>query len=87
MEKHVNILKKNFVSGVELTYKAKVKASLRPSINNSEDTYNILLGIWDMAKIELLEQFYVLYLIQTIKSLLPRSYQQVASRNVLQTHV
>lgn len=50
------------VAEVELVYKTKVKASERPQIGSSKDSYTILKSIWDENKIEMLEQFKVLFL-------------------------
>jgi DNA repair protein RadC len=50
------------VAEVELVYKTKVKASERPKIQSSKDSYNLLLQCWDMDKIELQEQFKVMFL-------------------------
>lgn len=50
------------VAEVELVYKTKVKASVRPGIKCSKDSYDVLYGLWDKDKIELLEQFNVLFL-------------------------
>ena len=50
------------VAEVELIYKSKVKASERPVIRSSNDTYNVLRQIWDQNKIELFEEFKVLLL-------------------------
>lgn len=50
------------VAEVELIYKSKVKASERPVIRSSYDTYNVLRQIWDQNKIEMLEEFKVLLL-------------------------
>ncbi len=47
---------------VELVYKSKVKASLRPLITSSSDLNNVLLQIWDKDRIELVEEFKVIYL-------------------------
>ena len=47
---------------VELTYKSKIKASDRPLIKSSSDSAAILRCHWDLSKIELQEQFCVLYL-------------------------
>lgn len=47
---------------MELVYKTKVKASERPCIKNSKDLYNLLLQLWDENKIELQEEFKVLFL-------------------------
>ena len=50
------------VAEVELIYKSKVKASDRPKIGSSRDAYQILKQSWDENKIELMEQFKVLFL-------------------------
>ena len=50
------------VAEVELIYKSKVKASERPLISSSLDAYNVLKDLWEEGKIELVEQFKVLFL-------------------------
>lgn len=50
------------ISEVELVYRTKVRASERPSVNTSNDAYNILMQYWDENKIELVEQFKILLL-------------------------
>jgi len=57
------------VAEVELVYRSKVKASERPKIVTSKDAYNVLLKSWDENKIELVEQFKVLFLNQANKVL------------------
>ena len=57
------------VAEVELVYKTKIKASERPKITSSKDSYNLLLQCWDMAKIELQEQFKVMLLNRSNKVL------------------
>jgi len=47
---------------VELIYKLKVKPSQRPKIESSQDIYNILKQVWDQTKIEMVEEFKVIYL-------------------------
>lgn len=47
---------------VELIYKRKVKSSLRPVVKCSGDISAILRQIWDKNKIDLIEDFKVLYL-------------------------
>ena len=47
---------------VELVYKTKVRASERPTISNPDDSYQVLKSIWDEGKINLLEEFKVMYL-------------------------
>jgi DNA repair protein RadC len=50
------------VAEVELIYKTNVKASQRPQIKTSHDSFSILKEIWDDNKINMLEQFKVLLL-------------------------
>jgi DNA repair protein RadC len=50
------------VSEVELIYRSKVKASERPLISSSSDAYNVLKDLWEEGKMELVEQFKVLFL-------------------------
>lgn len=50
------------VAEVELIYKSKVKASERPVIRTSKDTCNILRQIWNENKMEIQEEFKVLFL-------------------------
>lgn len=50
------------VAEVELVYKTKVKASERPMVKDSKDIYNILRQVWDENKIEMLEEFKVVFL-------------------------
>ena len=50
------------VAEVELVYKTKVKASERPKVNSSKDIYNILKQVWDENKIDMLEEFKVIFL-------------------------
>jgi DNA repair protein RadC len=57
------------VSEVELIYKSKVKASERPRISDSREAYALLMFHWDQGKIELIEEFKVIFLNQTNKVL------------------
>ena len=50
------------VAEVELVYKSKVKASERPVISSSSDAADILRCLWEEGKLELVEQFKVLFL-------------------------
>jgi len=50
------------VSEIKVSYQPKFKASERPKINQSKDAYNILFNNWDMGRIEMNEQFYILLL-------------------------
>ena len=45
------------VAEIQLTYKSKVKPSLRPKITGSKDVYEVLKKYWDENKIEFVEQF------------------------------
>ena len=62
MEQTINLQVLTQVAEIELIYKSKVKASARPVIQKSKDAYDILIANWDENKIELQEQFKVLYL-------------------------
>ena len=57
------------VAEIELVYKTKVKASERPAVQSSKDAFVILSGLWDENKLELLEQFCVLFLDKSHKVL------------------
>jgi DNA repair protein RadC len=50
------------VSEVELVYRSKVKPADRRFITNSGTAYDIMMNVWDMNKIELVEQSYVILL-------------------------
>lgn len=50
------------VAEIELTYKSKVKPSLRPKVTSSKDAYEIFKRYWNESKIEFVEQFYVMLL-------------------------
>ncbi len=50
------------VAEVELVYKSKVKASERPKINCSKDIYDVLRKVWDDDRIEMVEEFKVIFL-------------------------
>ncbi len=50
------------VAEIQLSYKSKVKASLRQKVSSSRDCYEILKKYWDDNKIEFVEQFKVLLL-------------------------
>lgn len=52
----------NNVAEVELVYRNKVKASLRPVVKSSKDAYRLLLESWDKNKLEFIEQFRLLLL-------------------------
>lgn len=54
----------NNVSEIDVVYKKNIDVplSMRPKVICSRDTYEILLHYWDLGKIELLEEFKVLFL-------------------------
>lgn len=47
---------------VELVYKTKVKPSQRPQVSSTEDCFKILRQVWDADKIEMIEEFKVLFM-------------------------
>lgn len=57
MEKELTQQDWNMVSEVELIYKSKVKASLRPRLRSVDEMHCFLRSHWDENKMELLEQF------------------------------
>ncbi|WP_281225555.1 JAB domain-containing protein [Flavobacterium aquiphilum] len=57
------------VSEIELIYRTKIKASQRPQIKSSREAYRLILSTWDFNKIELLEQFKVVFLNQANRAL------------------
>ena len=62
MEQNFNKEALTKVAEVELVYKSKVKASDRPVVHSSTDAANILRILWEEGKMELVEQFKVLFL-------------------------
>jgi DNA repair protein RadC len=50
------------VSEIQLSYKSKVKASLRPKISSSRDAENILRQYWNDDLLELQEEFKIILL-------------------------
>jgi DNA repair protein RadC len=55
------------VAEIQLTYKSKVKASLRPKISRSKDAEDVLRKYWNEDILELHEQFKILLLNRTNK--------------------
>ncbi len=55
------------VAEVELVYKTRVKASERPKVSTSKEIYEILLKLWDENKIEMQEEFKVLFVNRAFK--------------------
>lgn len=62
MESVMNFSSLYQVAEIELVYKTKVKASVRPHIKSSSDAYEIFKQSWDENKIEFVEQFKVMLL-------------------------
>lgn len=62
MEKEILNPQWYHVAEVELVYRTKVKPSERPTISSSADIFKILRQIWNDGKIELVEEFKVLFL-------------------------
>ncbi|MGN6399685.1 MAG: JAB domain-containing protein [Flavisolibacter sp.] len=64
MEHSLSLEVINNVSEIEIIYKKKVKCKVseRPQICSSHDAYDVLAHYWDQDKIDLLEEFKVLYL-------------------------
>jgi DNA repair protein RadC len=50
------------VSEIQLSYKSKVKASLRPCIQSSRDSQDILRRYWNNDLLELQEEFKIILL-------------------------
>jgi DNA repair protein RadC len=50
------------VAEVQLIYKSKVKASERLMVKTSAESYDLLLQLWELGKIDFVEQFNVLLL-------------------------
>jgi len=48
------------VAEIQLIYKSNVKPSERPKISSSRDARDVLMGMWDDTKLELMEQFKVM---------------------------
>ena len=53
------------VAEIQLSYKSKVKASLRPKISRSKDVEDVLRKYWNEDTLELHEQFKILLLNRT----------------------
>lgn len=47
---------------IELQYNGRTPPKQRPKAGNSSEVYDILMSVWDMNKIELVEQAVILYL-------------------------
>ncbi|MBS1975507.1 MAG: JAB domain-containing protein, partial [Bacteroidetes bacterium] len=50
------------VAEIELVYRSKLKSSDRPIIRTSRDAYNIFYAHYDKNKMELVEEFYAMFL-------------------------
>jgi DNA repair protein RadC len=64
MEKKLSLEELNNVSEIDIVYRKKIRCKIsdRPKMTTSSDGYEILLHYWDQGKIELLEEFKVLFL-------------------------
>ena len=62
MEKKILAETLSQVAEIELIYKSKVKPSERPNITSSHDAYKLIKLLWDEDKIDLVEQFKVLFM-------------------------
>lgn len=62
MEPAINKTVLSQVAEVELVYRSKVKASERPSVSSSADAAQLFRTLWEEGKLELAEQFKVLFL-------------------------
>jgi DNA repair protein RadC len=62
MEPAINKILLTKVAEVELAYRSKVKAGERPSVSTSADAAQLFRTFWEEGKLELLEQFKVLFL-------------------------
>jgi DNA repair protein RadC len=49
------------VAEIQLSYKTNIKPSQRPKITSSKDVSDVLMHSWDLSKLELVEQFKVLF--------------------------
>lgn len=50
------------VQEIQLVYKQKFKISERPKITNSQESYCVLKGVWNLEIIEFIEEFKILLL-------------------------
>lgn len=64
MELNLSLEALNNVSEIDIVYKRKVhcKVSERPAVTHSSESYKVFLHYWNDDKIELLEEFKVLFL-------------------------
>lgn len=56
-----NETRRHEVAEIKIIYKSNVQASSRPKISHSKEACNILLENWDRNKLELPEQFKVMF--------------------------
>ncbi|MBL0742103.1 JAB domain-containing protein [Chryseolinea lacunae] len=61
MENNTNQSKQFEVAEIELSYKSSIKPSSRAKISSSKDAGALLMQSWDLSKIELVEQFKILF--------------------------
>lgn len=56
-----NVKRQWEVAEIQLAYRSNVKPSQRPKITGSKDAYQVFKESWDASKLELLEQFKVIF--------------------------
>ena len=78
MESKLSLEVLNNVSEIDIVYKKKVtcKISERPLVKSSETVYKVCLHYWNLDKIDLLEEFKVLFLSQSNRVLQIMSVSQ-----------
>lgn len=62
MERKQQLEWNGHVSDIELVYRTRIRATERPQIVSAHDAYEVFKAVWDEGKLDLLEQFKVLYL-------------------------
>jgi DNA repair protein RadC len=87
MEMKLSLEELNNVSEIDIVYRRKinVKLSDRPKISTGADAYKVLFHYWDLEKIDLIEEFKVLFLnrsnrvLQIYPFVLPAIYFLIAN--------
>jgi len=62
MERKMNQKDWTIVSEIDIIYSPNVKPSQRPKVNCSKDLYMLLLKQWNHGKLQLLEEFKVIFI-------------------------
>lgn len=60
MEKSFNPTSKFQCAEINVSYRPNLKAADRPRISTSKDAFDVLIGSWDLDRIELQEQFKII---------------------------